>query len=93
MINTKETIEGKYPVKELKKDIKEAKNILKEVEDDPIATATIHSILTACACYYTPTNTLGFIFFVIAAIIYPKEGLEKTKKNMINLLVQNSKTF
>lgn len=80
MIRTREYLANEKTEKEIKAIIKDAKRLVKEVEDDVIALACVRAVLTACAVKYTPTNALGYTFYCAAAIVYNKVGLSETRE-------------
>ena len=75
--STKEYLDDKIKLKEIKEVLKEVKTIPKELEENPVAQASARAILTACGTVQTPTNALGFTFYAVAAIVYNEVGLNE----------------
>lgn len=72
---SKEYLNGVKKLNEVKPFLKEANQISKEAEGNPIAQAAARAVETACATIQTPTNALGFIFYGAAAVVYEQVGL------------------
>lgn len=68
-------LEGNISLKDIKLIIKESRQIVKDVLENPIAQAAMRAITTACATIITPTNALGFVFYGTAAVAYHQIGL------------------
>lgn len=77
---SKEFINGTRKLSEVKLLLKEAKQIAKEVEQNPVTYASVRAIATACATIQTPTNALGFTFYGAAALVYHLVGLSEDVK-------------
>lgn len=72
---SKEYLNGVKKLNEVKPLLREANQIAKESEGNPIAQAAARAVATACATIQTPTNALGFIFYGAAAVVYEGVGL------------------
>lgn len=71
-----------YTRKEISK--KEARSIIKEADeaiimakDNPVALSAARAITQACASCYTPTCSLGMVFYGLACVVYDKVGLNE----------------
>lgn len=71
----KEYLNGAKKLNEVKPLLKEASQIAKEAEGNPIAQAAARAVAVACATIQTPTNALGFVFYGAAAVVYEEVGL------------------
>ena len=60
-------------LKELKDIFQEATKTVRELKD-PIVTAAARALLTACKTIQTPTNALGYVFYLAAAVAYQELG-------------------
>lgn len=72
----RECLNGERAFKEVKPLLKEAREIAKGAEEQPIAQAAARAVATACAVPQTVTNALGFTFYGAAAMVYDQEGIE-----------------
>ena len=75
MAAAKEYLNGAKKLNEVKPLLKEASQIAKEAEGNPIAQAAARAVAVACATIQTPTNALGFVFYGAAAVVYEEVGL------------------
>lgn len=82
---TNEYLSGNKTIKEQKLLLKNAKDIIKDIETDMIALAVVRAVLTACATKYNLTNALGFTFYTCAALVYHKVGLLESRETYDNL--------
>lgn len=69
--------EGKVKQAEIKPILKNAVQLARDLNDNPIAQAAARAISTACGVFQTPTNALGFLFYGSATVAYSEKGLEK----------------
>ena len=60
--------------------LKEAKELIKDVEETIVPLAIVRAILIACATKDSPTNALGYTFYAVAAIVYHQAGLCENKE-------------
>lgn len=73
----RECVDGNVKLKDIKPSLKEATQIARDAEDNPLAQAAARAIATACATIQTPTNALGFTFYGAAAVAYKEAGLSE----------------
>lgn len=75
----REFIRGEKKLTEVKPFLKEAAQTARET-DDPAAQAAARALATACAVIQTPTNSLGYTFYTVAAIIYDRDGITESSE-------------
>lgn len=71
-------LDGKIKLTVVKKLISDLRSAAKDVENNPVAQASIRAVSQAAASIHNPTNSLGFVFYGNAAIAYDKVGLEES---------------
>lgn len=73
---TRAYLDGNMSLKEMKPMFKEATTISKEIKD-PTAQAASKALITACKTIQTPTGSLGYVFYLAAAIAYDSLGKDQ----------------
>lgn len=73
----RECVDGNTKLKDIKPFLKEAVQIARELDANPLAQAAARAVSTACAVIQTPTNALGFTFYGAAAVAYKEAGLSE----------------
>ena len=68
-------LDGRVKFAEIKALLCQARSVASQAEATPAAQAAARAIATACAVIQTPTNALGFLFYVAAAAAYDRLGL------------------
>lgn len=77
MEESKNFLNGTCKLAQVKPYLKDATNVARELDDDLISQCCARAIAVACAVIQTPTNSLGFVFYTLAAKIYSTYGLEE----------------
>ena len=77
---TRKYLAGTKTKKEQRMLLKEAKELIKDVEETIVPLAIVRAILIACATKDSPTNALGYTFYAVAAIVYHQAGLCENKE-------------
>lgn len=72
-----EYLKGTLKLKEVKPLLREASQIAKDAEGQPVAQAAARAVATACGTIQTPSNALGFVFYGAAAVAYSELGTEE----------------
>lgn len=67
---------GTLPLKELKPLLADARKAGQELNDNPVQQAAARAVGTAAAVLTTPTNALGYTFYLCAAVAYDRLGLD-----------------
>lgn len=78
IVAVRDFLAGRRPIKEVKPFLKNANEIARNCGEAPAAQAAARAVATACAVIQTPTNALGYTFYGVAAVVYDREGLDKT---------------
>jgi hypothetical protein len=73
----RECVSVKIKVPELKKLVSEVRNAAKEADKKPAAQAAARTVAQAAGSFYTPTHSLGLVFYGAAAIAYDRVGLDE----------------
>lgn len=100
IIESKNFLMRKCKLSDVKPYLKDATNVARELNDDPISQCCARAVSVACATIQTPTNALGFTFYTLAAKIYSTYGLEEStsfydleaQKEVVKIL-ENLKEF